>query len=205
MRSVLRSTSLGLLVLLLALLVPALVPSLAHADTPAGVTCSMVNGVRVCTDNSTGSTGSYCVVDQVTQQQACLTNGGSQTVGRIQMGQGLGSVLGLPSKASGTGWLSKLTGWFAYAIHQIFVALAALLHDLVPYLIGAVLDLVAFIVDQISPPDFLSQYSLNTLLGNAGPIVGFFVAQFKVGQALTLIGYGYGFRLLRKFLTLFQW
>lgn len=166
----------------------------------------MVDGVFVCGDGSTGSTGTACITDAGSGNQICTSpgsSGGTSTLSNL--GTGFGSVSGTPSQSASTGWLSKLTGWIANAIHQVFAAIAQLLKDLVTYIIATVLDLVADAISSITPPDFLTQYSMGTVLGQAGPIVAFFLTEFKVAQGLLLIASGYGFRLLRKFLTLFQW
>lgn len=182
-------------------------PSVARAELPPGVTCSLINGVYVCTDGSAGDGGSICLTDS-SGNKSCVTNGGGDVgsgPGASLGGDGLGRVLPLPSQVTGTGWLSRLTGWVSYAIHTVFVAVAQLLKDLVTYVLAVILSLVATAIESISPPSWLSQYSMGTMLGNAGPIVGFFLSQLRIPEALALIGAGYAFRLLRKFLTLFQW
>lgn len=179
--------------------------TLAQSSVP-GVTCSMQQGVYVCTDGSTGPSGPVCIVDTVTGNQTCLTNGGGSSTSVVgQLGKGFGQVKDLPGQVSGTGWLSKLTGWIANVVHTFFVAIVQVLKDLVTYVLSVVLDLVASAISSISPPSFLTNYSMGTMLGQAGPIVGFFLVQLRIGEGLALIGAGYAFRLLRKFLTLFQW
>lgn len=167
----------------------------------------MQQGVYVCDDGSTGPNGPVCIVDTATGKQTCLTNGGggggSSVVG--QLGKGLGQVKDLPAQVMGSGWLSKLTGWIANVVHTFFVAIMQLLKDLVTYTLSVVLDLVASAISAITPPDFLANYSMGNMLGQAGPIVGFFLVQLRIGEGLALVGAGYAFRLLRKFLTLFQW
>lgn len=185
----------------------AVVPTVAYAQSSVpSVTCSMQQGVYVCDDGSTGPSGPVCIVETATGNQVCLTNGGgssSSVVGKL--GKGLGQVRDLPSQMMGTGWLSKLTGWIANVVHTFFVAIVQLLKDLVTYVLSTILDLIADAISSITPPAFLTNYSMGNLLGQAGPIVGFFLVQLRVGEGLALVGAGYAFRLLRKFLTLFQW
>jgi len=204
-RSALLSISAAALFALFAL--TAIVPSVARAQsTGSGYTCSMQQGVYVCDDGSTGPNGSVCITDTVTGQQTCLTNGGGGSSSPVgQLGKGLGQVRDLPSQAMGTGWLSKLTGWIANVVHTFFVAILQVLKDLVTYVLSTILDLIADAISSITPPAFLTNYSMGNLLGQAGPIVGFFLVQLRVGEGLALVGAGYAFRLLRKFLTLFQW
>lgn len=71
--------------------------------------------------------------------------------------------------------------------------------------IAAILSLFALVVAAIPVPDFIKTYSLGTLLSAAGPDVGWFLNTLKIAQGLAIVGSGYAFRLLRKFLTLFQW
>lgn len=60
-------------------------------------------------------------------------------------------------------------------------------------------------LNPIPVPPFLTNYSMSSILGGTGSIVGFFMSELNIGPSLALIGAGYVFRLLRKFLTLFQW
>lgn len=183
-----------------------IVPRVAHAQLPPGVTCQTVNGVYMCTDAGSNS-GSTCITDDDTGQQDCITPGGgtSSSGGTGALGQGLGSVPSAPAQHAGTGWLSKLTGWIAYAIQTVFTALITLLKDLVTFVLGVVLGLIKSAIASIGVPSWLTQYSMGSVLSQAGSTVGFFMSELQIPLALTLIGLGYTFRLLRKFLTLFQW
>lgn len=217
MRSVLPCTSLALVVFLVALL-SVFVPRAAAAQSapvscpsslPAGVTCTVVNGSLYFSDNKTSSSGSNCITDETTGAQECVAGnnpgGGSQSGTSVSLGQGFGTVNNVPQQSTGTGWLSRLTGWFAYAINALFQAIAGLIRDMVVNIMSNILQLVLLMISAIPVPDFLKNYSMGGVLGNAGPIVGFFCAQLQVPAALGLIGVGYVFRLTRKFLTLFQW
>jgi hypothetical protein len=178
----------------------------AHADGGIPPGCSMVQGIVVCTDSSTGSTGSSCVTDDSTGTQTCLTGSGGLSTGTISpLGRGLGSVLGTPAQTTSTGWLSRLTGWISYAINQFFGALVQFLKDLVTYVLSVILGVVQSAIAAIPVPSWLADNSLGNLLGQTGSIVGFFMSQLRIPQALTVIAAGYAFRLFRKFVTLFQW
>lgn len=182
----------------------AVVPRAAHATGTS--TCSVVNGVYVCTDGSGGSSGSTCIYDTTAGTQSCLnSSGGWSSSTTSNLGTGFGQVLSLPTQSASSGWLSKLTGWVANVVHTVFAAVVQVLKDLVTYVLGVVLGLIVTAISAIGTPSFLQNYSLNTVLGQAGPIVGFFLTQFQVSTGLGMIGAGYGFRLVRKFLTLFQW
>jgi len=184
-----------------------LAPTSAHANGKVPDGCSMLNGVIVCTDGATTSSGTNCVTDAGTLQSFCYDGTSGQQIAKDirALGRGLGSVVHQPVQTTGTGWLSRITGWFAYAINQVFGAVVQVLKDLVTYLVAVVLDLVKWMIAAIPVPDWIADNSLGSLLGQTGDIAGFFMVQLRIPAALALIGGGYAFRLIRKFLTLFQW
>lgn len=178
----------------------------------ADTTCNMVNGVYVCGDGSGGSNGSICITNTTTGVTACCDSngascGGSSSGGSsgLNLGGGLGHLLDLPAPAPGSGWLSKLTYWIAYAIHVVFAAFVGVLKDLVTFIVGCVLALASTAINAIGTPSWISQYSLGNTLGQTGGVVLFFMGSLQIPLALSLVGLGYVFRLIRKFLTLFQW
>ena len=196
------------LLMVVGVLFASMVPvCVVHAQTPPGVSCSTVNGVYVCTDNSTGSSGSVCVTDQA-GNRVCLDNGqpAPPNPGSSQpLGPGLGSVQKPGTSAPSTGWLSMLTHWVAYAINQVFTAFVGVLRDLVTFIFAAIFGVVEAAVALVGVPDFIQNNSLGSLLGQTGGVVGFFMTQLQIPAALGLVGAGYAFRLVRKFVTLFQW
>lgn len=180
----------------------ATVPLVAEAaELPPGVkSCDVIGGVWTCYgyDNTACSDagGVY----------TCSASPGLGGDGLSPGGTGgLGQVLKPSGGTSGSGWLSKLTTWLSSIVHTLFSAILDLLKDLVTYVIRVVLDLIASAIGAIGAPNFLQTYSLGNVLGQAGPVVGFFLTQLKITQGLAMIGAGYVFRLTRKFLTLFQW
>ncbi|MGC1548997.1 MAG: hypothetical protein WA777_10750 [Rhodanobacter sp.] len=219
-----KSITLGALLFFFAF-ASALVPTPVHAQS-SGVTCSMVNGVytctdgqtipgvtcgmiggiETCTDNSISNTGTTCVTGS-DGSQSCLNNSSGTTASTTlsNLGKGLGSVPTAPSNGQSSGWLSQLTWWISNAIQTVFTALITLLRDLVTFVLGVVLSLVAGAISAIGVPSWISQYSLGSLLGQTGAVAGFFMSEFQVPAGLGLLGLGYAFRLVRKFLTLFQW
>lgn len=201
------SISAWLCLVLALFFVSASLPRSAVAQSSgSGVTCSTIGGVYTCTQNGTG--GQVCVTDVSSGTQTCqnLTSGGSSSSGGSgSLGTGLGSTQQSPGGGPGTGWLSKLTWWFSYAIQTLFYALVAFLKDLVTYLLGVILSVVSSAISAIGVPSWISQYSLGGLLGNAGGAVMYFAALLMIPQGFTLLAAGYAFRLVRKVLTLFQW
>jgi hypothetical protein len=199
----LRFIKAAVLTLPLALVaLSATVPRVAVAtELPPGVkSCDVVGGVWTCY----GYDNTACAdVDGVyTCSASPGTGGGGLNAGGTS---GLGQVLKPSVGASGSGWLSKLTTWLSDIVHTLFSAIVDLLKDLVTYVIRVVLDLIVSAISAIGAPNFLQTYSLGNVLGQAGPVVGFFLTQLKIAQGLAMIGAGYVFRLTRKFLTLFQW
>lgn len=177
-------------------------------DGDTGLTsyCSMVDGNYVCSDTSSGPTGNTCITNNDTGQVSCIDmSGGGSDNGGLTLGGGLGSLLNMPEPAPSSGWLSKLTWWFSYALNTFFRALVGLLKDLVTYVLSAILSLVVMAVNAIGVPSWLKDYSLGNTLGQTGAVTLFFMSQLQVPIALGLIGGGYTFRLVRKALTLFQW
>ncbi|WP_369929324.1 hypothetical protein [Xanthomonas sp. NCPPB 2632] len=212
MRSASLFTSLVLLVLL-ALAMPGQARAQSNSTgTPPGVECHTDDkGVYTCTGLSNG-TGYQCVT-QANGDRVCTgtNNGTGYTCTTLSTGElsckgtsssgGSGGI----SSSSGGGFVSKLTGWASGAMSAGFSSLVALLKDIVVAIISAILSLFALVIAAIPVPDFLKQYSLGALLAAAGPDVGWFLTTLKIAQGLLTIGAGYAFRLLRKFLTLFQW
>lgn len=102
-------------------------------------------------------------------------------------------------------WLTDLTNWLRDQLQSLWDAFVAFLGDLVVTAIEAVCDLFATAVEAIPVPDFMTQYSLDSLLGQAGSTIAWIVSTFRVGEGLAIIGAGFAFRLIRKLFTLGQW
>jgi hypothetical protein len=200
----LPSISAGFFLVFFFVLASFVMPIRAVAQTVIpGVSCSMVNGVDVCTQTGTG--GQICVTSGSTQDCENLVTGGTSSGTSTSLGTGLGSTGQSSSSGASPGWLSQLSWWIANAITQVFDALVAFLRDLVTYILGVVLGLVSQAIAAIGTPSWLSDYSLGSLLGNTGSVVGFFMSALMIPQGFTVLGLGYVFRLVRKFVTLFQW
>lgn len=101
-------------------------------------------------------------------------------------------------------WIEDALAWLWAVIVQLFGDLAELLKDVVLYAIGAVMELVAIILEVIPTPSFLEGVSLDSLLDSV-PVLGFFISQLRLVEALAIIGAAYGFRLIRLITTLGLW
>lgn len=103
------------------------------------------------------------------------------------------------------GWLDDITNWFREQLIAMFQALVAFFTDLIVDAIEAALDLVATAIESLPVPDFVNQYSLNGLLAEAGPTIGWLISTFRIGECLAVISLGYTFRRMRKLFTLGVW
>lgn len=102
-------------------------------------------------------------------------------------------------------WLTDLTNWLREQFLTLWNALKDFLGDLLLNWLEMVCDFWATAVESITPPEFLTTYSLDTLLGNAGPSIAWLSATFKLPEAMAILAAGWAFRLLRKLFTLGQW
>lgn len=196
----------------------ALTPGQARAQsnstgTPPGVTCHVdADGVRVCVGDNNGD-GYTCHTETNGDRVCSGTNNGdgytctTKPTGELEcVGNGNGDGNNnTGGGSSGPGFVTKITSWGSGAVSSAGKSFVALIKDGVVWLVSAILGVFAAAIAAIPVPDFIKNYSLGTLLSSAGPDVGWFLNTFKVAQGLTVIGAGYAFRLLRKFLTLFQW
>lgn len=103
------------------------------------------------------------------------------------------------------GWLDDITDWLAQLVRDVWDAFVTLLKDFLVWIVETVLNVVAWIIELIPVPDFLSGVSIASMLGSAGPSVAWAVSTFRIGECIALIAAAYAFRLLRKLLTLGQW
>jgi len=107
--------------------------------------------------------------------------------------------------ADGVGPVTALTTWAREQITSLWADVVFFAHDLQTDFIELVLSFVSAIVHLIPSPDFLTDVSFCGMLSAAGPWTAFIVGQLRVGEAMALLAAALIFRLLRVFLTLFQW
>lgn len=107
--------------------------------------------------------------------------------------------------ADGVGPVTAITGWAKEQITSLWADFTDFMTDLQTDFIELVLSYVKALVYLIPAPDFLSQMSFCAMLTAAGPWTAFIVAQLRVGEAIALLTAALIFRLVRVFLTLFQW
>lgn len=100
--------------------------------------------------------------------------------------------------------LDKLTAWFLDLAKSLISAIWDLLSDFLVFVLDTLLGVVEYLLGLISVPDFLSG-GLNSVWASMPSGVLWIVSQAGLPQALAIIGTAYGFRLIRKLVTLFQW
>lgn len=105
-------------------------------------------------------------------------------------------------------WFTAVLAWFARIfewIGGIFVDFMNFILDLPLVILTGFLDGVIYLLNKLPVPEFLSQYSLQTLFNSLPDTVLYFVGLFGIPQAIGILGLGVAFRLTRKALTLGQW
>lgn len=103
------------------------------------------------------------------------------------------------------GWLTDLTNWFREQLHRLWDAIEAFFADLLILAVEAVLEVVALAFESLPVPEFMTTTSIGDLLGNAGPVVGWFVQTFKISECMSLLAAGAVFRITRKIVTFGKW
>jgi hypothetical protein len=103
------------------------------------------------------------------------------------------------------GWLQDLTNWLRGLVQKLWDAIEQFFTDLIILAIEKVLELIALAFEQLPAPEFMTQHSIGSLLGNAGPAVGWFVQTFKISEAMGFFAVAAVFRISRKILTFGKW
>lgn len=71
-------------------------------------------------------------------------------------------------------------------------------------LVDMVVSAVVGLLSMIPVPDFM-KFGMQTLFYSLDPGIAYLLVASGIPTALALIGSAYGFRLIRKVVTLFQW
>ncbi|MEF9673355.1 hypothetical protein QNM99_18770 [Pseudomonas sp. PCH446] len=80
-------------------------------------------------------------------------------------------------------WVARLFEWFA----GLFKDFMAFITDLPLKILEGFLDGVLYLLAKIPVPDFLTQYSLQTLFSQLPDTVSYFVTLFGIPQALGIL------------------
>lgn len=100
--------------------------------------------------------------------------------------------------------LKDFTDWLVTLVTDVFTAVWQFVQDAFIQVFDLVVSGFANLIAAIPVPQFLSN-GLGSVFGMLDPGVLYVVSQCGIVAALGVIGAGYGFRLVRKFVTLFQW
>ena len=97
--------------------------------------------------------------------------------------------------------LDTIRGW----IKDVWKAVVDFFGDLLLFFLQMVLDVVLWVLEAIPVPEFMQQFTLQSAFSGLDPTLLYVVDQLNIPEALAIVGAAFGFRLLRKALTLFQW
>lgn len=103
------------------------------------------------------------------------------------------------------GWLEKISKFFKDLFAEAFEGLFDLLKDILLWLVENVLTGVGDLLELIPDPCCVPVNWVGDLIAKMPPFAIYVVSQIDFKSALTIIGCGVAFRLLRKLVTLFQW
>jgi len=100
--------------------------------------------------------------------------------------------------------LAKFTKWLWDLIKSLFSPVWDFISDIFIAAVDGIVGAFAELIAAIPVPDWFAG-GLAQSWGGLDPGVLWFVSSAGVPAALGIIGAGYAFRLVRKFVTLFQW
>ncbi|MCD9125856.1 hypothetical protein [Luteimonas fraxinea] len=107
--------------------------------------------------------------------------------------------------SASSGWLSGLTNWIKELVTNLWESFADFMGDFAILVLSNALEMWATIFEFIPVPDFLTNLNICGLLAQAGPTAGWLIGTLQLPAGFALISGAIVFRLLRVFLTLFQW
>ncbi len=87
-------------------------------------------------------------------------------------------------------------------VKDLLVELKDWVFDVFLRILKAILDGIAWVIEQIEPPDFMMNNNIGDYIHED---VGWFLVQSQVGPALAIVGSAYLFYFLRRVLTLGIW
>ena len=100
--------------------------------------------------------------------------------------------------------LTEFTAWLVNLVKQWFVDLWTFVVDAFINLLDLVLGAVVGLLALIPIPDFMAG-GLAGIFGGMDPGILYFVQRLGVFTGFAMIGAAYGFKLVRKVVTLFQY
>ncbi|EHP38864.1 minor coat protein [Cupriavidus basilensis OR16] len=101
--------------------------------------------------------------------------------------------------------LNAFATWLLGLFGKAFAALWDLCSDLFINVADLFFQALAALIVAIPAPTFLSNYTLQSLFTGFSSDILYFVGVFRITEGIALLGVAFGFRMLRKVVTLFQW
>ncbi|MGS1079140.1 phage coat protein [Pseudoxanthomonas beigongshangi] len=101
--------------------------------------------------------------------------------------------------------LQKLTNWLREQLLALWEAFSKFMSDLFLTWLEHQLNMIVWMFSHIPTPEVLTQQSLGSLLGNAGPSVSWAIGVFQLGPSAAVISAAMVFFIVRRILTLGIW
>lgn len=100
--------------------------------------------------------------------------------------------------------LAEFTTWLLELVTKLITAMWAFVQDAFIAFFGLVVKAFVALIAAIPVPGFM-QGGLASAWGGLDAGIMYGLSQAGLPAALAIIGAGFAFRMLRKFVTLFQW
>lgn len=98
----------------------------------------------------------------------------------------------------------KLGRFISNIVIQVFKDAWEILNDIAVYLFKSLLALFSVIISSISVPDFMAN-GLQDVISAIDPAILYFLVMSGVPYAMSILGAGYAFMIVRKIATLGIW
>ncbi len=101
--------------------------------------------------------------------------------------------------------LESLTNWLREQFSWLWHHFVSFMQWLCLYCLKELLSAVTWVINHIPLPSFVTDHSLNSLLGQSGSTILWYVDLFQIPASLAVIGAGTLFFFLRRILTIGIW
>ncbi len=103
------------------------------------------------------------------------------------------------------GWLTDLTNWLLGIVKGVWDAFTRFMGDLLLIWLKHQFDMVLMLVEKLPVPEFLSQNNLQSLFGQGGATIGWWISVLQIDKCFTVIGAALVFFIVRRIVTLGIW
>ncbi|GGI21067.1 DUF2523 domain-containing protein [Oxalicibacterium faecigallinarum] len=101
--------------------------------------------------------------------------------------------------------IEAFTGWLLELVLKVIKSIWDLLTDIAIAVTDLVLSALAAVIRAIPAPEFLTQYGIGNLINQFSSDILFFASAFGLNDCFAVLAAGFGFRMVRKIVTLGQW